>query len=65
MALAAERDGTAVALVPVGLNFDRKTMFRSRVTVVFGQPFSARDLLSETRIERDSRRMIARRCGNA
>jgi 1-acyl-sn-glycerol-3-phosphate acyltransferase len=46
MALAAEREGTAVALIPVGLNFDRKTMFRSRVTVVFGRPFSARDLLS-------------------
>jgi hypothetical protein len=45
MALAAEREGTAVALIPVGLNFDRKTLFRSRVTVVFGRPFSARDLL--------------------
>ncbi len=45
MTLAAEREGTAVALVPVGLNFDRKTMFRSRVTVVFGAQFSARDLL--------------------
>jgi glycerol-3-phosphate O-acyltransferase / dihydroxyacetone phosphate acyltransferase len=45
MALAAERDGTAVMLVPVGLNFDRKTAFRSRVTVVFGQPFSGCDLL--------------------
>jgi 1-acyl-sn-glycerol-3-phosphate acyltransferase len=47
MALAAERDGTPVALVPVGLNFDRKTAFRSRVTVVFGQPFSGRDLLPQ------------------
>ena len=45
MALAAEREGTPVALVPVGLNFDRKATFRSRVTVVFGAPFSARDLL--------------------
>jgi glycerol-3-phosphate O-acyltransferase / dihydroxyacetone phosphate acyltransferase len=45
MTLAAEREGTAVALVPVGLNFDRKATFRSRVTVVFGAPFSARDLL--------------------
>ena len=45
MALAAEREGTAVALVPVGLNFDRKTAFRSRATIVFGQPFSCRDLL--------------------
>jgi 1-acyl-sn-glycerol-3-phosphate acyltransferase len=44
MALAAEQAGTPVALVPVGLNFDRKTVFRSRVTIVFGQPFSGRDL---------------------
>jgi 1-acyl-sn-glycerol-3-phosphate acyltransferase len=45
MALSAERQGTSVALVPVGLNFDRKTAFRSRATIVFGQPFSAHDLL--------------------
>ncbi len=45
MTLAAEREGTPVTLVPVGLNFDRKTAFRSRVTVVFGQPFSGRDFL--------------------
>jgi glycerol-3-phosphate O-acyltransferase / dihydroxyacetone phosphate acyltransferase len=44
MALAAERAGTRIALIPVGLNFDRKTAFRSRVTVVFGTPFSAEDL---------------------
>jgi 1-acyl-sn-glycerol-3-phosphate acyltransferase len=44
MALAAEHAGTPVALVPVGLNFDRKTVFRSRVTIVFGPPFSGRDL---------------------
>lgn len=46
MALGAERKGTTVAIVPVGLNFDRKTVFRSRVIVVYGQPFSAADLLS-------------------
>jgi 1-acyl-sn-glycerol-3-phosphate acyltransferase len=46
MALAAESNGTSVALVPVGLNFDRKTVFRSRVTIVFGRPFSARDLVT-------------------
>jgi 1-acyl-sn-glycerol-3-phosphate acyltransferase len=45
MALAAEREGTPVALVAVGLNFDRKATFRSRVTVVFGAPFLAHDLL--------------------
>lgn len=45
MALDAERAGTKVALVAVGLNFDRKTAFRSRVTVAYGTPFSCRDLL--------------------
>ena len=44
MALAAERAGTHVRLVPVGLNFDRKTAFRSRVTVVYGRPFSCEDI---------------------
>jgi 1-acyl-sn-glycerol-3-phosphate acyltransferase len=44
MALSAERAGTRVALVPVGLNFERKTAFRSRVTVVYGQPFACEDL---------------------
>lgn len=51
MALAAERAGTRVALVPVGLNFDRKTAFRSRVTVVYGQPFSCRDIAEEQSAE--------------
>ena len=49
MALSAERDGTAVALVPVGLNFDRKGSFRSRVTVMYGAPFSCADLIVGTR----------------
>lgn len=44
MALAAEAVGTRVAVVPVGLNFDRKTTFRSRVTVMYGEPFSCADL---------------------
>ena len=44
MALSAERGGTRVNLVPVGLNFDRKTTFRSRVTVVYGDPFTGEDL---------------------
>jgi glycerol-3-phosphate O-acyltransferase/dihydroxyacetone phosphate acyltransferase len=44
MALTAEAAGTRVALVPVGLNFERKVMFRSRVTVVYGAAFSAADL---------------------
>lgn len=51
MALAAERNGTPVAMVPVGLNFDRQAVFRSRVTVVFGKPFDGRDLLPATEAE--------------
>jgi 1-acyl-sn-glycerol-3-phosphate acyltransferase len=47
MALGAERRGLRIAIVPVGLNFDRKTAFRSRVTVVYGQPFSCADLAAE------------------
>jgi 1-acyl-sn-glycerol-3-phosphate acyltransferase len=48
MALSAARAGTRVALVPVGLNFERKTAFRSRVTVVYGQPFWGEDLLPQS-----------------
>jgi hypothetical protein len=47
--LGAEGSGTSVALVAVGLNFDRKARFRSRVTVVYGRPFYATDLASEDR----------------
>lgn len=47
MALAAERKGIHVAIVPVGLNFERKTVFRSRAIVVYGKPFSAADLPPE------------------
>jgi 1-acyl-sn-glycerol-3-phosphate acyltransferase len=61
MALAAEREGTAVALVPVGLNFDRKSAFRSRATVVFGQSFSARDLLASPDGARDAVRDLTER----
>jgi hypothetical protein len=42
--LAAEAAGTQVALVAVGLNFDRKTRFRSRVTVMYGPAFRATDV---------------------
>jgi 1-acyl-sn-glycerol-3-phosphate acyltransferase len=48
MALSAARAGTSVAIVPVGINLDRKTAFRSRVTVAFGRPFSCDDLLPAT-----------------
>jgi glycerol-3-phosphate O-acyltransferase / dihydroxyacetone phosphate acyltransferase len=47
MALSAERDGTPVQLVAVGLNFLRKTAFRSRVTVLYGRPFSVSDLAGQ------------------
>jgi 1-acyl-sn-glycerol-3-phosphate acyltransferase len=40
MALTAERRGIPVTLVAAGLNFDRKTSFRSRVIVLYGRPFS-------------------------
>jgi 1-acyl-sn-glycerol-3-phosphate acyltransferase len=43
--LSAEATGTAVALVAVGLNFDRKTSFRSRVTVAYGTAFRAGDFV--------------------
>ena len=46
MALSAERQGVSVRLVAAGLNFDRKTAFRSRVTVLYGAPFSVADLAS-------------------
>ena len=49
MVLSAERAGTPVAMVPVGLNFERKTTFRSRVTVVYGRPFACADLIHSTR----------------
>ena len=40
MALAAAANGVNVQLVPVGLNPDRKTEFRSRMTVIYGAPFT-------------------------
>jgi glycerol-3-phosphate O-acyltransferase / dihydroxyacetone phosphate acyltransferase len=43
MALAAAAAGVDVRLVPVGINLEQKTMFRSRATVAYGAPFSVRD----------------------
>ena len=40
MALSAAAKGVAVQLVPVGINPDRKTEFRSRMTVIYGRPFA-------------------------
>jgi hypothetical protein len=48
MAIGAEREGIRVTLVAAGLNFDRKTTFRSRATVLYGRPFSVFDLAADT-----------------
>jgi glycerol-3-phosphate O-acyltransferase / dihydroxyacetone phosphate acyltransferase len=41
IALAAAERGVDVVIVPVGLNFDRKTAFRSRASVVYGAALHA------------------------
>jgi glycerol-3-phosphate O-acyltransferase / dihydroxyacetone phosphate acyltransferase len=46
IALEAIRKGIPLRLVPVGINYERKTLFRSRVTLMFGAPFSGTDLLT-------------------
>ena len=51
IALSAVAAGTSPALVPVGLNFERKTAFRSRVTVAYGRAFFANDLAELYRTE--------------
>jgi glycerol-3-phosphate O-acyltransferase/dihydroxyacetone phosphate acyltransferase len=61
MALAAERQGIPVQLVAVGLNFDRKTAFRSRVTVLYGKPFSSRDLATGSEDEQAAVRLTTDR----
>ena len=45
IALSSSANGVRVAIVPIGLNFDRLAVFRSRVTVAFGQPFGCDDLV--------------------
>jgi 1-acyl-sn-glycerol-3-phosphate acyltransferase len=42
LALRAVAGGTSVRVVPVGLNFDRKSTFRSRAVVVYGEPMEVR-----------------------
>ena len=49
MALTSAAAGQSVTIVPVGLNFDRLSLFRSRVIAVFGQPFDAADLVAAFR----------------
>ena len=55
--MTAEASGTRVAMVAVGLNFGRKTRFRSRVTALYGPPFYGSDLTSD----RDSVRRLTDR----
>jgi 1-acyl-sn-glycerol-3-phosphate acyltransferase len=43
MALAAAAAGVDVRLVPIGINLEQKTTFRSRATVAYGAPFPVRD----------------------
>ena len=45
MVLTSAAAGCPVTVVPVGLNFDRLPMFRSRVVANYGQPFDAADLI--------------------
>lgn len=40
MALGAAAEGTPVAVVPIGLNFEAKAIFRSTAAVTFGPPVS-------------------------
>jgi len=46
IALSSAVRGVSVAIVAVGLNPDRKSTFRSAVTVAYGPPFHCDDLLS-------------------
>ena len=41
MALSAASAGIDIRLVPVGINLERKTAFRSRVTIAYGPPLTA------------------------
>ncbi len=61
MALAGAA-GRHAAIVPVGLNFDRLPMFRSRVIALFGRPFDASDLADTFREDpREATRILTDR----
>ena len=49
MALSSTSLGHPVKIVPVGLNFDHASAFRSRVTTVFGQTIECDDVLADYR----------------
>jgi len=57
MALTAERQGVRVQLVAVGLNFDRKTSFRSRAIVLYGRPFTLHDIAAQAEDEQTAVRL--------
>ena len=54
MALASSERGYRAAIMPVGLNFDRSPLFRSRVTAVFGGAFNYDDLIEVYRRDEQS-----------
>jgi glycerol-3-phosphate O-acyltransferase/dihydroxyacetone phosphate acyltransferase len=47
--MGAEARGLRVAVVPVGLNLDRKAVMRSTATVSYGRPFFADDVGADVR----------------
>jgi glycerol-3-phosphate O-acyltransferase / dihydroxyacetone phosphate acyltransferase len=54
IALNAAREATPLALVAVGLNFDHKARFRSRVTAAYGPPFSCTSTADEGHAEAEA-----------
>jgi glycerol-3-phosphate O-acyltransferase / dihydroxyacetone phosphate acyltransferase len=60
MALSAAASGIDVHMVPVGINLERKTTFRSRATVAYGAPFRA--AAAET--DADAVRRLTRQIGD-
>lgn len=47
IALEATRQGAAVKLVPIGITYEAKNLFRSRVHVEVGQPLEAKSFLEQ------------------
>lgn len=46
IALSSAAEGVRVGLVPIGLNLERKNVFRSHATVTYGDPFQCEDLVA-------------------
>ena len=55
IALGAADDGTGVRIVPVGLNYDRKTVFRSSVLADYGPPLAVLAWLADAPTDRAAR----------